>query len=586
MSCCSTSAASPPSPTAVTRSSSSSKSPSPHLSTLSSLPSPTPVAEPEDPNKSRDFHRESVTPLTLTDFTTLVSAALAFDTPIFEPLSLPCRPESRCFSGSFQDNVRSMKPDDKLTMLKRIKSVLLRESQSASNFSAKRSSSSASDLPKLPLPPPTDPLFTPHVPLPLALERGLVSYGDEPASPSSSTVSGSCESCDSTCSLVFPPYVDAKTSISSTSSEGCSASSYSDSLSRASSSVDLTSDPSDPFAKGHVQVVRRSIGSSSSGSLYGVVGQGAYSLNNHPYATVQRRKSPSKKSRKKFITRAPLPPPSGPLPPPPIASIILPHSCPPSRIFAELPPLPPRLPMPTRPLPPTPDEGSRDQLSPRYLTQDWTLRLPLEETAFDSFRVSVIGGGMASVRRRKVNAKIRRARRTSLPNAAITSRLPVKKNESLGGELRPGHRRQGSPFPLLFEAPPTPIASPLSTPTTPTFSRAVCGSPQKSRKSRPPPLAHTLVLSPTGLPVPPSPSSEPDVPVTPISLTPEYVLTEGEACHPTTPPSGGRTHIPGWFLDDSDMSEYGHGKSSEEGGKAGAEERYWTASESVSTHEY
>ncbi|KAG7098751.1 hypothetical protein E1B28_000661 [Marasmius oreades] len=502
-------------------------SPPSYQSPLSSVK----VVKPEEPEVP-------ATPLTLVDFTTLVSAALSFNTPIFEPLALPCRPNSSCFSSSFQNNLRSLKTEEKLTMLKKIKSVLLREPQS-SVVPTKRSPRQVPELPNLPLPPPTDPIFTPHMPLPIALERGLVSCSTELISP---TASEDCESCQlsSSCSQLFSPCADAQSSSSSMSSEGYSTSG-SESLSHASSSVYFTSDPADPFAKGHVQVVRRSTGSSSSSSSYGSVCMGAYTLGNHPYATSQRDHSPPKKSKKKFITATP--------PPCPLI-------------------LPPRLPMPTRPLPPTPDTASRNQLTPRSPTRDWTLDLPIEGTAFDSFRVAPGGAS-----RRKVGAKTRRARRASLKLAVLANlgQFPVKKDDPLGGDLRPGHRRKGSPFPLLFELPPNSIASPSSTPT----SLRTPESPQQPRKSRPP----MLVLSPAGLPVPP-PSSGSDVTIPPISPISMCSSTESAVNEPL----GGRANVPGWFSDDCAVSEQGHRKPHEEEGKIDGEERYWTAPESTSTH--
>ncbi|KAL0578752.1 hypothetical protein V5O48_003250 [Marasmius crinis-equi] len=579
---------SPSSSVAFSTFSASSSSSSSSYMTTSSSPSPS-IASPQE-SKSTS---ESTASFTISEFTTLVSTALDYN-PIFEPLAFPCRPESHYFSAPIR---RPMKADEKVTVLKKIKSILLRESPSVP---VEQPSSQVPELPRLPLPPPSDPLFTPHMPLPLALERGLVSSAPEPiglsavfpdvfdldvASEIRSEDHGEDPSEDSkSCSSSFhasPVDPEVPAFLESASDSSSSASCAESSVSHASSSLDLTSDPTDPFAKGHVQVVRRSTGSAGSCiSLGEVAGLSAYSLGNHPYATTRGNSTvtlespPKRLKRKKLMTEPPMPPPSCPLPPPPVS---VPSSSRVGSLPSDLSPLPPLLPMPTRPLPPTPCITSPRYCAPNATSKDWTLDLPLEASALELARR--VGAGVTAVggRRRKVSTMTRRARRTSLQRSILISvtQTPIKTDDSPCVGLRPGHRRKGSPFPLLFEAPPTPSSSPLSTPTTPTLSsgaQSPSGSPQKSRTIRPPPLSHTLVLSPSGLPIPPL--EDPDAPVTPTS---ECTSIESGVSEPATPPFSGRANVPGWFLDASDASEEGDEKFSEEHSKTDVDERYWTA---------
>ncbi|KAL0068820.1 hypothetical protein AAF712_004150 [Marasmius tenuissimus] len=166
MSCC----------TFPTFSSSSGALPSPPLSSPSSpyvttLPNPLDSAAAPEETKSS---KETAASLTVSEFTTLVSSALEYN-PIIEPLAFPCRPESHCFPIPYEQMRRPMNPGEKVTVLRKIKSILLRETPSLTE----EQPCQVPEGPQLPLPPPSDPLFTPHIPLPLALERGLVNSAPE-----------------------------------------------------------------------------------------------------------------------------------------------------------------------------------------------------------------------------------------------------------------------------------------------------------------------------------------------------------------------------------------------------------------------
>ncbi|KAK1233182.1 hypothetical protein PQX77_003718 [Marasmius sp. AFHP31] len=579
MSCCTFPPFSPssgalPSPT-------SSSSSSSYVTTLSNpLDS---AAAPEETKNSK----ETAASLTVSEFTTLVSSALEYN-PIIEPLAFPCRPESHCISIPYEQMRRPMNPGEKVTVLRKIKSILLREPPS---LSEEQSSSQVPEMPQLPLPPPSDPLFTPHIPLPLALERGLINSAPESVSDTASEDRSDSEDRESESDFGYSHASQSEApSSSSGSSDSSSSSSCSESsLSRASSSsLDLTSDPSDPFAKGCVQVVRQNTGSSSSCSL--VCSLGTYSLENHPYAatleasTSPRDSPPKKAKRKRALGKPPMPPPSLPLPLPPRSTVRV------GQPSTGLPPLPPLLPMPTRPLPPTPCLTSPEIFAPRVPTKDWTLDLPLKPTAFNLYKqldagVTGVSGpaGETGTRRRKVSSLSQRARQNGLSRSAATSANQAPISVDAGARLndvRPGHRRKGSPFPLLFDASTSPISTPLVT-----GAQGPSGSPQKVRAVRPPPLPHTLVLSPSGLPMSPRcfTTEELDIPRSPLSPTsPTSTCTSAETFSEPSTPLSGRAHIPGWFSDKSDPSDQGYeDRITEDFLKADVGERYWTASENV-----
>ncbi|ESK82284.1 hypothetical protein Moror_15474 [Moniliophthora roreri MCA 2997] len=457
----------------------------------------------------------------LGEFSDLVSTALHFDFDAslpFTPPSFPVTtstPESRSSTG--------MKPKV-INRIKSLRSLLIRPS--ATNLPSNK----LSESPPLPLPPPSDPVFTPFVPLVIAQyeadlrrrEAGLLDESDDtcPSDSSCSSSSASSSSYAAEHSACSSPSTSPAKSTNSILDRRASASVLTPSLDDppSSSLCEFNDADADPFAKGRIQVVRSSTCTSNSSSI-------AYSMNNHPYAsptsssfsssTSVPSSSPKGKKSKRAVLPPSLPEPNRPLP---------------------LPPLPPLLPMPQRPLPAPPSPSVTEP-------HDWTLDLPLSDGDDDEEKKkrAALKAGMTLVRRRRVSQAYvkpsKRVRRISqsMGSPAHPPHAQPRLNPSVQAALRPGHRRKGSPFPLSLEIPPLPTTSIRVNPES--------SSPQRKRENASrSPLAHRLTLDKsTGLPIPKQQQSQVQLPAPSASLA-----------TPCTPPVDGRNNVPGWFDDEDD----------------------------------
>ncbi|KAK7041821.1 hypothetical protein VNI00_009110 [Paramarasmius palmivorus] len=505
----------------------------------------------------------------LGEFTDLVSTALHFE--FDASLNLDFTPSTR----PSHSHSAPTTPEKKPKVIHRIKSLLIR--------AEKHDLPQCDTPPPLPLPPPSDPVFTPFVPLVVEAEMRRRRDEDIEQDEISSCYSSSGSSSEHSHSACSTPSTSPAKSLSL--SERCISSDASASFLPSLCDPDLdTVINADPFAKGRVQVLPSPSPSTS-----------AYSMHNHPYASSSCASSASSSSSSASVYSNPAPRRKKPL-----------------HIHAQN--LPPLLPMPKCPLPAVPSSSSQPRPS-----HDWTLDLPLSDSSSESSRV-VSPTRSTKKRTRRVSGSF------GQPKRAIQLQVEA---------VRPGHRRKGSPFPLTLSLPtpssalpPTPtsdsdasMGSPTSlSPTSPTSTSSTTSTPngdvQNHSRS---PRAHRLTLDrytglpvpkplslafplppPPSIPLPPTPisplfsmrhtsGSEPatpsesgfsEVPVTPTeSRCSEVPVSAAESgCSvPGTPPSDGRCNMPGWFFDDDSESD-----EEEEvvvGRKMSGDSVYYTASE-------